>query len=69
MSGSEQLAPVISIHGRATPEEVAAVVTVLSGLGGPPARPEPVRNRWSDPATLLRLPPVPGPDAWQHSAR
>jgi len=61
------------VRGDATPEEIAALVTVLmarSGQGGGPARrPRPLaRGAWSDRSRLLRRPLHPGPGAWRRSA-
>ncbi len=56
------------VRGEPTPEELAAVVTVLSARGGaaapPPARAP--RSLWAAP--VLRAPLVPGPGAWRASA-
>jgi hypothetical protein len=57
------------VRGDAAPEEVAALVAVLTararaaGRGGAP-RP---RSRWADPARLVRGAPVarPGAGAWR----
>jgi hypothetical protein len=43
----------IRISGRPTAEEVAALVTVLSALGGDEPAPEQVRSAWSDPSWRL----------------
>jgi hypothetical protein len=56
-------------RGSATPEELAAVVAVLSAASGaddPPA-PRPM-SRWVARARLVRRPLTPGPGAWRASA-
>lgn len=63
--------PVLRIvRGNPDDVEVAALATVLAGLdtarAGAPA--PPVRSRWSDPASRLRLPPRPGAGGWRASA-
>ena len=47
------VAPTIRISGHPTPEEVAALVAVLSALGGDEAAPEHARSAWSDPSWSL----------------
>lgn len=65
-----ELAQVIRIHGPATPEEVAAVVGVLSAAAGQgKARPAPARSRWGHPSELVRRRVQPGDGAWVYSAR
>jgi hypothetical protein len=56
---------VVSPH--ATPEEVAALVAVLSALGG--GEPAPVRRvpEWSRPARRHRAPVAHGPGGWRAS--
>ncbi|CAN7156810.1 acyl-CoA carboxylase epsilon subunit [Knoellia sp. LjRoot47] len=61
----------IEVIGDATPEQVAALVAVLSaasgGAGGQaPARPT---SPWSAPAAMVRRPVAPGPGAWSRSLR
>jgi hypothetical protein len=41
------------VHGDATAEEVAALVAVLSALGGDEPAPEHARSAWSDPSWRL----------------
>jgi Acyl-CoA carboxylase epsilon subunit len=58
------------IRGDATPEEIAAVVAVLTARsaadsGAPPPRPAP--SAWADRSRLLRRPLFPGPGAWRRS--
>lgn len=59
------------IRGGASPEEIAALVAVLTAVSAPGAehpgrRPRPV---WSDRAALLRQPFGHGPGAWLRNAR
>ncbi len=55
-----------------TPEEVAAIVAVLSALGGGAPAPEPPRSEWANPARHHRTPAqrgLPhGRGAWRASA-
>lgn len=61
------------VRGDATPEEIAAVVAVVTAAnaqaaasaGEPPA---PRVSAWRDPARLLHRPPPHGPGAWRASA-
>jgi hypothetical protein len=62
-------APVLRVvNPDATPEEIAALVAVLSALGsgadGPPRRPRPA---WNDPARGVRQTHRSGPGAWRAS--
>ena len=54
-----------------TPEEVAAIVAVLSALGGGAPAPEPPRSEWASPARAARSYPgrMPhsGRGAWRAS--
>ncbi|GAA5115203.1 acyl-CoA carboxylase subunit epsilon [Alloalcanivorax gelatiniphagus] len=56
------------VNADATPEEVAALVAVLSALGSaggePPRRPQP---SWNHPARAVRRPLRAGPGAWRAS--
>jgi hypothetical protein len=56
------------VRGNPTPEEIAAVVTVLASRSAP-AEPAAARrpSRWADPANRLRQPLRPGTDAWSRS--
>lgn len=56
------------VRGEPTPEEVAALVAVLTARASavPPA--PPVRPAWSDPGRRLGFTHRPGPGAWQRSA-
>ncbi|MFF2846003.1 acyl-CoA carboxylase subunit epsilon [Streptomyces sp. NPDC058001] len=57
------------VRGNPTPEELAAVVAVLSFTGGQGPAPSPRRpSAWASPARLLRAPQVPGPTGWLASA-
>ena len=64
-----QTPPLRLVRGDATPEEVAAVVAVLSAasLGAPQPTPRHTSSRWSSPGRALR-PLSPGPGAWRASA-
>ena len=63
--------PLRLVRGRATPEELAAVVAVLAAAGAgadadtPP--PAPVSG-WTDRARLMRAPVSVGPAGWRASA-
>jgi hypothetical protein len=61
------------IRGDASPEELAALVSVLGAAARTarpaPAGPEPTLSRWADRARLLRRIPSPGPGAWRDSFR
>lgn len=61
----------IEIVGDATPEQVAALVAVLSAAAGGAAAEAPARHTsaWSAPAAKVRRPVAPGPGAWQRSLR
>jgi len=52
------------VRGAPTPEELAAVLAVLSSRAAPAAAPR-ARPLWSRP--LLRAPIAPGPGAWRES--
>lgn len=58
------------VKGDATPEEIAALIAVVSaraagGAAAPPAR---RRSAWTDRSRLARRPLRPGPGAWKASA-
>ncbi|MCM0621325.1 acyl-CoA carboxylase epsilon subunit [Nocardioides bruguierae] len=54
----------------ATPEEIAAVVAVVSALSAPvAAAPAPPRREWNHPARLVRAAHRTGRGAWRASAR
>ena len=62
-------APVLRVvRGDASPEDVAALLTVLSAVSGPvPARPRP-RSHWGQRSRNVRPPAgPPGPDSWRAS--
>jgi len=54
-----------------TPEEVAAIVAVLSAAGGGAPAPEPPRSEWANPARGARIAPgttlTHGRGAWRAS--
>ena len=60
--------PLFAIKGDATPEEVAALVAVLSSLGGGEAPPARRRPEWNAPHRLVRRPLAHGPGGWRASA-
>ncbi|KRB79613.1 hypothetical protein ASE01_23060 [Nocardioides sp. Root190] len=55
-----------------TPEEVAAIVAVLSALGGETPAEEPVPSEWASPARAVRTypgrPAAHGRGAWRSSS-
>ncbi|KQP64367.1 acyl-CoA carboxylase subunit epsilon [Nocardioides sp. Leaf285] len=64
----EPAAPVLRVvTPDATPEEIAALVAVVSALGAGPAQ-APRRPEWSAPARLVRRNPPHGPGGWRASA-
>jgi hypothetical protein len=56
------------VRGEPSDAELVALTVVLaaaaSGGGDAPVKP---RDRWSDPATAMRVPLTPGPGAWRTS--
>ncbi len=69
MSGRDEQRPLLEVvNPDATPEEVAALVAVLSAVsaGGAEA-PHRRRPSWGAPARGVRRTPRPGPDAWRTS--
>lgn len=58
------------VRGDPTPEEVAALVAVLTARARATSSstPRPRRSPWSDPARRLRQPLPHGPGAWRASA-
>ena len=65
-------APVLRIvTPSTTPEEVAAIVAVLSALGGGAPAPEPPASEWAAPARRMRVAPgralAHGRGAWRAS--
>ncbi len=59
------LLKVVSPH--ATPEEVAALVAVLSSLGGTEAPPPRRTPEWQAHHRKVRRPPAHGPGGWRSS--
>jgi hypothetical protein len=58
------------VRGEAGPEELAALLAVLSAHGGSegaPDQPAPRIGRWADPASAVRRRLDPGPGAWRAS--
>jgi hypothetical protein len=57
----------LQVTGSPTPEELAAVVAVLTAASSvaPADQEQPLPSRWNDRAALLRRPLFPGPDAWR----
>jgi hypothetical protein len=51
-----------------TPEDIAAIITVLTTLGGTPQAPAPKHSEWANPARHLRTPHPHGPGAWRASS-
>lgn len=61
--------PRIEIIGNASPEQVAALVAVLSAVGGgEDEAPSGPTSRWASRAALVRAPLHPGPGAWRAAA-
>ncbi len=60
--------PAIEIVGDATPEQVAALVAVLSGIGGGEEPAPASTSRWASRERLVRREVHPGPDGWRASA-
>ena len=57
------------VRGDATPEEVAALVAVLTAVSAGAPEPAPRHtSRWSSPERALRRPLSPGPGAWRASS-
>lgn len=52
------------VRGEPTDAEVVALTLVLATAGGAEAPAPRRRERWGDPAELLRQPLHPGPGAW-----
>ena len=70
---SDAALPVI-VRGAATPEEVAALVAVLSAVGGSgdgssAGDATSSVSAWATPAATMRRPVGYGPGAWQNSLR
>jgi hypothetical protein len=68
---SDEGRPVLRvIRGDATPEEIAALLAVVTARARAVAEPPPRRApaAWSDRALTMRAPAAPGPGAWRASA-
>jgi len=60
--------PLRLVRGDATPEEVAALLAVLSAAsGGAEAQAPRHTSQWSSPARAMRRPVTPGRGAWRAS--
>ncbi|WP_224275317.1 acyl-CoA carboxylase subunit epsilon [Nocardioides lacusdianchii] len=69
VSGQDEQRPLLEVvNPDATPEEVAALVAVLSAVsaGGAEA-PRRTRQSWGAPARDVRRTPRPGPEGWRTS--
>ena len=67
--GTAPTARPIEILGEASPEQVAALVTVLSGLGGGEADvPTGLPSQWASRERLVRAPVHPSRGGWRASA-
>jgi hypothetical protein len=66
------MAPIRVLHGQPNPEELAAVLAVVSArasAAGSAVAPEaPAAKVWRDRASAMRRMPHPGPHAWRTSA-
>ncbi|HYO39962.1 MAG TPA: acyl-CoA carboxylase subunit epsilon [Nocardioidaceae bacterium] len=71
-SGREGAPHLRVVRGDPSPEELAALVVVLSASASAPTlEPEPSRSPWSAPSRRLRGPlraPAPDRDGWRSSA-
>jgi hypothetical protein len=57
------------VRGNPTPEELAAMVALLSAVRAPDPGPAPLRaGAWASPRLLLRTPQGYGPAGWRTSA-
>ncbi|GAA3620714.1 hypothetical protein GCM10022199_26440 [Marihabitans asiaticum] len=65
--GDQPSPPVIRVLGEATPEQVAALVAVLSGGGEASEEAAAPPSPWSDPARRLRPAHHPSPGGWRTS--
>ncbi len=54
------------VRGTPTPEELAALITVLAARPTPPPPAQPTRPLWTDHARRLGV-PRPGPTTWRAS--
>ncbi|GAA4113886.1 hypothetical protein GCM10022215_11520 [Nocardioides fonticola] len=55
------------VNPDATPEEIAAIVAVLSSLGTAAEAPRPPRSAWASPARAVRGTHTAGAGAWRAS--
>jgi hypothetical protein len=55
------------VKGDPTPEELAALVTVLASLGGPADAPSRRTPEWNAPRRLHRVPQAHGTGGWRAS--
>ena len=63
-------APVVVIHGHAAPEQVCAIIAVLSALSGGEGGGEPLRSSlWADHGRAVRTTSTRGPGAWRASSQ
>jgi Acyl-CoA carboxylase epsilon subunit len=63
-------APAVVVRGNATPEELAALVTVLAAAGGGEApASDGATSTWAAHRGGLRRPVGPGPGAWRTALR
>ena len=69
---SDQRAPLFVVKGDATPEEIAALTTVLHGMAAAAASAAPApkrpRPQWAAPHRLVRSSLHAGPGGWRSSA-
>ena len=56
------------IDAHATPEEIAAIVTVLSAVGGAAPAPKPPRSQWAHPGRQVHAALGHGRGGWRASA-
>lgn len=59
--------PVVAVRGNPTDAELAALLVVLSALGGAADGPRRAPSRWSHPAGLIRSVSTTRPGAWSSS--
>jgi hypothetical protein len=73
VSGTDDAAPAPAfrvVRGRPTEEEVAALLVVLTARASvQPPPPAPEVSAWASYARAVGAPSIPGPGAWQASAR
>ena len=66
---TSERSPLRLVRGEATPEEVAALLAVLSTASGGDRTPAPRHtSQWSSPERALRRPLNPAPGAWRASS-